>query len=113
MLGFRSITWLSRLFPPNHRIHRIAPDSHNHRARHRRRRRRMANLESLEGRALLAGIVTFNPFPLNGELDIVAPAGGVQFKVMENADGTVTVSSLNGPRTGINGPLASQTTLLP
>jgi hypothetical protein len=108
------MTWLSRLLPPKTTLQRLANSSHDRRARQGRKRRQIANLENLESRALLAGIVTFNPIPVGGEVDIVT-VGSPKFQVVERADGLLTVQALPGnPSTIINGiPGGSQPTLLP
>jgi hypothetical protein len=89
------MTWLSRLLPPKTTLQRLANSNHDRRARQGRRRRQIANLENLESRALLAGIVTFNPIPVGGEVDIVT-VGSPKFQVVERADGLLTVQALPG-----------------
>src|SRR4051812_12349233 len=100
------MTWFSRLIPLSPSLRRLADDNQDYRARQGRQRRRMANLatlESLEQRALLAGVVTFNPIPVSSEIDIVT-VGSPKFQVVERADGLVTVQALPGnPSTIING----------
>src|SRR5271166_3517095 len=54
--GVSTMTWLSRLLPQSPNFQRIADYNHGHRD-HKGRRRRLANLESLENRTLLAGQV--------------------------------------------------------
>jgi len=85
------MTWLSRLLPQNSTLQRLATHDRDRRARQGRQRRRMANLESLEHRTLLAGNVTVLPV-VDGLLTINADTHSDHFTILEAGANQVIVS---------------------
>ena len=83
------MTWLSRLLPQSPIRQRLA--DHNNRTRQGQRRRRMANLEILEHRTLLAGNVSVLPVAA-GVLTINLDTHSDHVNINENGGNTVTVS---------------------
>ncbi len=104
------MTWLSRLLPQSPSL-RLAGRSD--RTRQAQRRRRMATLETLEGRTLLANVgaavvgSTLYVIPTPSTTPVTYPS--VSFSITENANGTVTLVGTPAPSSNPHAPPSNTT----